>query len=325
MNEKIQNLQAAFFEYLDQEKFTEPPGELYDPINYILGIGGKRMRPVLLLAAASAYTPEWKRALPAALGIEIFHNFTLLHDDIMDEAELRRGKPTGHMIYGRNSAILSGDAMMLLSLQFILKSVNPDNRATIVDGYLHVALNVCIGQQYDMNFERQACPPMVDYLSMIHGKTAVLPAEALRIGALVGGGTPEEANKLFRFGENLGMAFQMQDDWLDLYGDADVFGKKPGGDVLQNKKTVMFIIGMQDMDEKDKIRLQELYQKDVREESKIKEVKALYNKWGIGDKVEKLKKEYHEKSLIALSELNIPKENSEVFYSIAEYLLNREK
>ena len=146
MNIQIVNYQKSFLEYLDKERFERHPQELYDPINYILENGGKRMRPVLLLAAAASFADNWKKALPAALGIEIFHNFTLLHDDIMDEADLRRGRPTGHIAFGRNSSILSGDAMMLLSMQYILKSCTPQNRAEIVDGYLKVALEVCVGQ-----------------------------------------------------------------------------------------------------------------------------------------------------------------------------------
>lgn len=325
MNQNLQLLQRAFLDYLEAEKFGNPPQELYEPINYILSIGGKRMRPVLLLAATSSFSSEWKKALPAALGIEIFHNFTLIHDDIMDNAELRRGKPTSHMVYGENRAILSGDAMMLLSLQYILKSVSESNRAVIVDGYLDVALHVCIGQQYDMNYESQASPPMSDYLNMIRGKTAVLPAEALRIGALLGGASLEDARLLFEFGENLGMAFQMQDDWLDLYGDADVFGKKPGGDVLQNKKTILFILAASKMDVKDQQTLFELYSKEDKSDDKISRVKSLYDKWGIGEEVEGLKTSYHEKSLIALSKLESKGIDIEMYQSIAELLLNRKK
>lgn len=323
MNQEIVQLQKAFIDYLEAERFTDAPQELFDPINYILSIGGKRMRPILLLAACAAYQKDWQASLPAALGIEIFHNFTLLHDDIMDEASLRRGKPTGHIVYGRNSAILSGDAMMLLSLQYILKSCNPNNRSSIVDGYLDVALNVCIGQQYDMNFENLTCPPMSDYLGMIRGKTAVLPAEALRIGALVGGATTSDARQLFQYGEDLGMAFQMQDDWLDLFGEADVFGKKPGGDVIQNKKTILFILAAEVMDEADRTKLFDLYDGQYDEDQKVKTVKELYEKWGVGDKVEELKTAYHEKSLLALSGLELSDDKKQIFYNIAEMLLNR--
>ncbi|MDX1683675.1 MAG: polyprenyl synthetase family protein [Saprospiraceae bacterium] len=321
----IKEYQQAFLEYLESEKFQDPPKELYAPINYILGIGGKRMRPILLLAAAAAFDKDWARALPAALGIEIFHNFTLLHDDIMDEAELRRGQPTGHIVYGRNSAILSGDAMMLLSLQYILRSCTSETRSRIVDGYLDVALNVCVGQQYDMNFEHIECPPMDDYLGMIRGKTAVLPGEALRIGATIGGADETQAQHLFDFGENLGMAFQMQDDWLDLYGDAAVFGKKSGGDVLQNKKTILFILGIQEMNSEDRQLLIELYSLDDKSNGKIEEVKALYDKWGVGDKVDELKQSFHDKSLLALSRLEIEEDSLDIFYAIAEFLLNRSR
>lgn len=323
MNIELTTYHQGFLDYLKKEHFDQSPGELYDPINYILGLGGKRMRPILVLAAAGAFDRPWQSALPAALGIEIFHNFTLIHDDIMDEADLRRGKPTSHKLYGRNAAILSGDAMMLLSLKYILRSCDPENRAEIVDGYLDIALQVCIGQQWDMNFESLSSPSLHEYLHMIEGKTAVLPAEALRIGALIGGSTTEQSHQLFDFGLNLGLAFQMQDDWLDLYGDAKLVGKVHGGDILQKKKTILFVCAFNKLNEQGRKELISLYNTDDRSQEKIARVRDLFNSVDVEMEVQKLKQAYHDKSLASLEGLNIPNSRKEIFHGLANTLLNR--
>lgn len=323
MSQQLEVLRSAFEDYLKESIFQDEPSELYAPINYIMKIGGKRMRPVLVLAASAAFTDNWQRALPAALGFELFHNFTLLHDDIMDNAMLRRGQPSGHVKYGRNSAILSGDAMMLKSLQFVKLACKDNNESLMMDYFLNTALEVCIGQQLDMNFEEMECPALVDYIEMIRGKTAVLPAECLRIGALIGGASSDDARLVYEFGENLGLAFQMQDDWLDIFGNENLVGKKSGGDILQNKKTVLFILAAQTMDESDRKRLFSLYSTNDQGDQKVEEVKSLFVKWQIGDKVNQLKTDYHNLSLLALDKLDIPDKRKEVFYQFAEMLINR--
>ena len=325
MNNQLATYQKAFLDYLAKERFSDTPNELYDPINYILDIGGKRMRPILLLAGCGAFNKEWHEALPAALGVEIFHNFTLLHDDIMDEADLRRNKPTTHKVFGQDSAILSGDAMMLISLQYVVKSCMPHNRSTIVDGFVQVGLDICIGQQLDMNFESLASPSLEAYLKMIEGKTAVLPAEALRIGALIGGASIEQANALMKFGLNLGMAFQMQDDWLDLYGDSELVGKTAGGDILRNKKTILFVMAMKEADDTDRNALKLLFTQEVPSDNKVKQVREIFDRYEVGGKVDALKQHFHELSLAALNELEIDTSKKQVFSDLAEMLLNRKK
>lgn len=325
MNNQLAIYQRAFLDYLEEERFLKAPNELYDPINYILDIGGKRMRPILLLAGCGAFKEKWQDALPAALGVEIFHNFTLLHDDIMDEADLRRNKPTTHKVFGQDSAILSGDAMMLISLQYVVKSCSSHNRSSIVDGFVQVGLDICIGQQLDMNFESLVSPSLELYLDMIEGKTAVLPAEALRIGALIGGASAEQADVLKRFGLNLGMAFQMQDDWLDLYGDAELVGKTAGGDILRNKKTILFVMAMKEADDVDRNMLKQLFAKEESSSDKVEKVREIFDKYKVGEKVDALKQHYHKLSLSALDELEIHANQKQVFIDLAEMLLNRKK
>jgi geranylgeranyl diphosphate synthase type II len=323
MNQKLDLFRKVFEEYLKRSIFSDRPAELYAPINYIMQIGGKRMRPVLVLAGAAAFTDEWKKALPAALGFELFHNFTLLHDDIMDNALVRRGRPAGHVKFGRNSAILSGDAMMLKSLQFVKKACTGQQESLMMDYFLSTALEVCIGQQQDMNFEQIECPSLSEYIEMIKGKTAVLPAECLRIGAMIGGASEQDASLLYKFGENLGVAFQMQDDWLDVFGNAELVGKKTGGDILQNKKTVLFILSAQSMDAEDRKKLFDHYQNSDQSDVKVSKVKELFVKWNIGDKVNELKSDFHNRSLLALEGLDIPDERKAAFNQFAETLLNR--
>ena len=323
MSHQLDLFRSEFEEYLKLHRFQEEPQQLYDPINYIMEIGGKRMRPVLVLAAAAAFSKEWRRALPAALGFELFHNFTLLHDDIMDNADVRRGVPAGHVKFGRNSAILSGDAMLLKAIQYVKSACKGPHESLWMDQFLGTALNVCIGQQRDMNFETDDGPSLNAYIEMIKGKTAVLPAECMRMGALIGGATKESADLLYAFGEALGVAFQMQDDWLDAFGREELVGKKSGGDILQNKKTILFILAAEHMNDEDRERLLKWYGSEEMSDEKITSVKNLFVKWQIEDKVNVLKTEYHNRSLLALDQLQIPKEKKAVFYQFAEMLLNR--
>ena len=218
---------------------AEPKG-LYEPVDYVLGLGGKRLRPVLMLLVYSLYKPDYELIMPAAVAIEMYHNYTLLHDDLMDHADLRRGKPTVHKVWDNNTAILSGDVMLVLACRGLLSLQNPKTNEAM-ELFLRTATEVAEGQQMDMNFEKRDDVTEAEYIAMIRLKTAVLVAAAARMGALLGGAAERDCDKLQSFGERVGLAFQLQDDLLDAYGNTSVFGKRTGGDILQNKRTWLFI------------------------------------------------------------------------------------
>ena len=217
--------------------YPQEPAELYNPIRYELSLGGKRIRPVLTLLACELFDGDYRNALDAATGIEIFHNFTLLHDDVMDKADIRRGKPTVHVKWNENTAILSGDAMQIIAFMHMMKTPEKSRKA-VCDVFLKTSLEICEGQQYDMEFESRNDVKEEEYLDMIRLKTAVLLGGALKIGALIAGASKNDADKIYKFGENIGLAFQLRDDYLDVYGDPEIFGKNIGGDILNNKKNI---------------------------------------------------------------------------------------
>ena len=234
--ELLQEVQRA----VENIAYPPAPAGLYEPIRYELSLGGKRIRPVLTLMACELFGGDRRMAIDAATGLEIFHNFTLLHDDVMDKADLRRGKPTVHIKWDENSAILSGDAMQILSYMYIMKSPEA-SRAAVCDIYLKTALEICEGQQYDMEFESRNDVREEEYIEMIRLKTAVLLGCALKTGAIIAGAPAADADRIYDFGVNIGLAFQLRDDYLDVYGDPAVFGKNIGGDILNNKKTYMLM------------------------------------------------------------------------------------
>ena len=236
----IEQLQHLVNKAIADTKYTEQPAELYEPISYLMQLGGKRMRPVLVLIATEMFDGNVLKALDAAIGIELFHNFTLMHDDIMDKAPLRRGKPTVHAKWNESAAILSGDVMFVEAYKLMIK-VEDSILREVLAIFSDTASGVCQGQQADMNFEKRDEVSLAEYLEMIRQKTAVLLAGSMQIGALIGGAVPDQANLLYEFGENLGLAFQLQDDILDVYGNPEKFGKQVGGDILSNKKTFMLI------------------------------------------------------------------------------------
>ena len=241
-------------EALEKENFHREPRELYDPITYILSLGGKRIRPVMLLMAADMFGGNPETAMPAALGLEIFHNFSLVHDDIMDRAPLRRGKPTVHEKWNANSAILSGDTMLVKAYEQFLRLPEPLIRPAL--GIFNLtATGVCEGQQMDMNFEERNDVTIDEYLEMIRFKTAVLIGAAFRLGSLVAGASETNQQQLFEFGIHTGLLFQLRDDLLDTYGDAAIFGKKQYGDILTNKKTFLYLKALEYTSKKEKIRL----------------------------------------------------------------------
>jgi geranylgeranyl diphosphate synthase type II len=272
----LEQLQEKIVSGLKNLNFNREPAELYAPISYTLEMGGKRLRPALCLLACDLVGGRIEEALDPALGIEIFHNFTLLHDDIMDKAPLRRGKDTVHIKWDANAAILSGDTMMALSYEYIMKA--PERICSDVFSVFNkTAIEVCEGQQFDMNFETAEQVGIDNYLEMIRLKTAVLLAGSLKIGALIGGASKELAESLYRFGENIGIAFQLKDDLLDAFSDAEKFGKTTGGDIVTNKKTFLYLKAFERADEKQKAELNRLFRDpEIHRDDKVAGVLAVY-------------------------------------------------
>ena len=242
--EHIAAYQKQFLDFLNNKKWPSNPERLYAPITYILGLGGKRLRPILTLMGANAFGQQTTPALPAALAVELFHNFTLLHDDIMDDAPLRRGKPTVHTKWDNNLAILSGDALLIAAYQ-ALEAYEESLYSQLTRVLSKTAIEVCEGQQYDMDFEKRTNVSEGEYLHMIKLKTAVLVGCALKMGALIAGASLKQSEEIYQIGESIGLAFQIQDDYLDAFGDPKSFGKQVGGDIIENKKTMLYYLAIE--------------------------------------------------------------------------------
>jgi len=287
-------------------QFTRTPQGLYDPVSYVLSMGGKRIRPVLMLMAYNLYKEDVESIFGPATGIEVYHNYTLLHDDLMDRADRRRGKETVHKVWGDNAAILSGDAMLVLAYQFMAQC--PDARLKeVLDLFSLTALEICEGQQLDMEFESRKDVKEEEYLEMIRLKTSVLLAASLKIGALLGGAPAKDADLLYDFGMNLGVAFQLKDDLLDVYGDAALFGKNIGGDILCNKKTYMLIKAFEHADSGQLHRLNAWVDAvSFNPAEKIAAVTDLYNQIGIKALCEEKIMEYSERAARSLAAVNVP-------------------
>jgi len=296
------------------------PATLYEPVRYILDLGGKRLRPVLVLLAAELNGGRAEAALGPALGIEWFHNFSLLHDDIMDRAALRRGKPTVHVRYSPSAAILSGDVMLVDAFRF-LSQVSPELLPELLERFSRTAVEVCEGQQLDMDFEKRPDVRKDEYLEMIRLKTAVLLGCSLYVGGRVGGASPEQAEALYTFGEQLGLAFQLRDDLLDSYGDPDKFGKTVGGDVLQDKKTYLFIHALEHASVQER---QRLLNNSKTGAEKVQEVLSLYANTGARTATEAAIHDHHQQALDALTRAALPPAGEEALRDLAEYLLVRE-
>jgi geranylgeranyl diphosphate synthase type II len=304
--------------HLDRE-----PKALFQPIRYSMSIGGKRMRPLLCLMACDLVGGDIIQAMPAALGIEIFHNFTLVHDDIMDNAPLRRGQETVYKKWNTNIAILSGDTMFALAYEHMAASprhVLPD----ILDVFTNTAREVCEGQQYDMDFELQDDTSLEEYLRMIRLKTAVLLGCSLKVGALAGGGDRDTADRLYRIGENLGIAFQIRDDYLDTFGDEKLFGKKTGGDILANKKTYLYLAALIHGRSEVSEELKKIYLENTMEpEAKIRKVKALFTEARVGELCESTTAAYYQAALDEFEKLNITGERIIPLKEFARKLIGR--
>jgi geranylgeranyl diphosphate synthase type II len=319
----ILEFQEKFEQYLQEQQFNNSPKELYEPVHYILSLGGKRIRPALVLLATKAFGGNVATAFPLAFVMELFHNFTLVHDDIMDNASLRRGNPTVHVKYNNNTAILSGDVMMIWCYNY-LTNLPDDKFKAVFELFNDTAIKVCEGQQMDMVFETKAIVAEEEYLKMIEYKTSVLLACCLKAGAILANATADDAEKMYEFGLNIGLTFQVQDDILDAFGAADKVGKEQGGDIKNNKKTLLLINALQVAKDNDANTLQTLL--DSNDEQKVPQTLALFQQLGVKQYAENVAANFHQKAFTALDTITalseIDKQDLKLF---AEYLLNREQ
>jgi geranylgeranyl diphosphate synthase type II len=283
----------AYLDYQKQHPFQGKPAELYDPANYILSLGGKRIRPVLVLLGYGLYKDDIENAMPLAHAVEVFHNFTLMHDDIMDRADVRRGQATVHRKWNDNIAILSGDMMLVKAYEAILYlNTDEKTRVEISRSFSQMAEEVCIGQQFDMNFEDQSAVGKEEYLEMIKLKTSVLLAYSLKAGAALAGAPTEDQDVLYNYGLNIGLAFQVMDDYLDTFGDSASFGKKIGGDILENKKTLLWIEAQKRANKEQKEALNLWYATTVQSQTKIDEVTKLFKSLNVDQYAQNIMNQY---------------------------------
>jgi len=306
--------------------FCEKNGEgtLFQPINYIMQLGGKRMRPILSLMAANLFTDELEEAIYPALAIEVFHNFTLMHDDIMDNSPIRRGQPTVHQKWDNNAAILSGDTMLVQSYQLLIKT-NPDKLTDIIRLFNTTAIEVCEGQQMDMEFEKRSIVSVEEYLEMIRLKTSVLVGGAMQIGAIIGNADEASQKTLYTFGESLGIAFQLHDDYLDIFGQKENTGKQNGGDIMADKKTFLLIRAFEKAGNDEKAILEKyIGNKNYSDTEKVEAIKKVYEKLGLKEELISLAKSYFEKAMSALDQLQVAENRKEPLKKIAAALQTRQ-
>jgi len=309
---------------IDGLNWKMEPYHLYEPIEYVLSLGGKRIRPVFALLACQLFDDNHEKALNPAIAIEVFHNFTLLHDDIMDKAEMRRNRPTVHTKWNENTAILSGDAMLIKAYQ-LLAQCDPAILKPILDVFSQTSIEVCEGQQLDMDFETRNDVSIDEYINMIRLKTAVLLAGSLKIGAICGGASEKEADLLYRFGIDIGIAFQLKDDYLDVYGNPDKFGKNIGGDICCNKKTFLLINALEKADGNASSELRYLTGSETFDRNeKIRAVTAIYDNLNLRSHTEHEMQLYYENALLTLKEIPALEEKKRELAIFAENLLYRE-
>lgn len=326
MAHRIQEFKTLIEENLKNLPFPAHPAQLYDPIRYFLNIGGKRIRPILVMLGAEIFKDEIEKdALPAALAVELFHNFTLMHDDIMDHADLRRGFDTVHKKWNPNVAILSGDNLMIYAYQALAKC--PDQYVSeLVKVFSEMAIGVCEGQQLDMDFEELQTLTQEDYFEMIEKKTSILLGAALKMGAIIGGANQDEQEALYRFGINLGLAFQIQDDLLDTYGNQNEVGKFIGGDIIENKKTILYIAAINQSNLEQKEELLKLYsttQLNLDNNIKIQSVISIFDELNVKNTVQNLKNSCIERAYEDLKVLRVAENRLENLRNLAQTLLNR--
>ncbi|NPA43904.1 MAG: polyprenyl synthetase family protein [Chlorobi bacterium] len=321
----IEQLQQKISDEINKVDLVKEPANLYQPIKYTLDAGGKRIRPALVLAACNIFSKDIENAIPVALAFEVFHNFTLLHDDIMDNSPKRRNKETVHVKWNENIAILSGDAMMIKAYGF-LNDLTANLLKEIFPVFNKTALEVCEGQQYDMDFETTENVSEKDYLKMIKLKTSVLIAASLKAGAISGGANEKDADLLYDFGLNIGLAFQLQDDLLDVYADTNVFGKQTGNDIITGKKTFLLINAMERADDETLKELKNLISdQKIDKQEKVAKVTSIYNSLGIKELTENKISQLHNKAINSLNSLSVENGKKEVLLSFADLIMKRKK
>ena len=306
-------------------QYPKAPAALYEPIAYTMALGGKRLRPVLALMACDAFCGDHSRAINQAVGIELYHNFTLLHDDVMDKADVRRGKPTVHVRWNDNVAILSGDAMLTMAGQRVAEADSAHIKAAM-ELFNRTAMEVYEGQQYDMDFENRNDVTEEEYIAMIRLKTSVLLGCACKMGAIMADADAKDADRIYQYGVDLGVAFQLQDDWLDVYGDPATFGKEIGGDIMNNKKTFMLINAMNRATGADREELTHwLAAENPAREKKVAAVTAIYTRLGISELATEAMNRYNDRALQVLDSINISEEARQQFRAFANMLMHRNR
>ncbi|MBQ4818812.1 polyprenyl synthetase family protein [Aquimarina sp. MMG016] len=319
----ISDYQGYFLEYLSQKNKTKEPKNLYEPISYILNLGGKRLRPTLVLMASEIFGSSYEKALDAALAIEVFHNFSLIHDDIMDDAPLRRGKETVHERWDINTGILSGDAMLINAYQ-LFESYEGDTFRELAKLFTKTAIEVCEGQQYDIDFETRDDVTIPEYLKMIEYKTAVLVGAAMQMGAIIAEASENCRESIYDFGRLLGLAFQLQDDYLDAFGNPETFGKQVGGDIIENKKTFLYLKALEYASKDEQKQLEGLFSLSPEDPTeKIHTVKSLFESTGAKDRTRSEIEKYTEEAFAVLDELSIADEKKQLLKLFGENLMNR--
>lgn len=322
--QSTERYRKEFIAYLSEKIQKKEPENLYEPMLYILGLGGKRVRPVLVMMAAEMFGSDYKKALDAALAIEVFHNFSLVHDDIMDDAPLRRGKKTVHERWDVNTAILSGDAMLIKAYQ-LFENYSGETFRELAELFSKTAIEVCEGQQYDMDFESREDVSIEEYLRMIEYKTAVLVGASLKMGAIVAGASEENRRQIYEFGRLLGIAFQLQDDYLDAFGDPQTFGKQVGGDIIENKKTFLYLTTLGKSGSKEAVQLEHLYSINPPDASaKIETVKGLFESSGAAELTRREIEKFTKMAFSALEQLDISEEKKELLRQFGHGLMERE-
>ena len=315
--------QAQINEYLVQLRDSVEQVELKQILQQAIEAGGKRVRPILCLLAYKMFDADYQRALPQAVALELFHTFSLVHDDIMDEAPTRRGHPSIYKSYGRDRAILAGDVILILAYNELLADLNPQLTGEVMACFSKMAVQVCEGQMLDMDFEEDRFPDQEDYMKMIELKTSVLIGAALKIGAIVGGAREKEANALYRYGILQGLAFQIQDDLLDAYGDPQVIGKQPGGDIIQKKKTLLTILcALKSGNDRDKFE-NYFFDDQMNPEKKIKLILDAYKKYGIKEDVELIKNSLVKEAETILAGLEVENRRKLELIEISNWLMHR--
>ncbi|MDO5509662.1 MAG: polyprenyl synthetase family protein [Weeksellaceae bacterium] len=322
MTEKLQEYKTFLDAAVEEHVFQEEPIELFEPINYILALRGKRLRPIITLMACDLFSNDYHVALKPALAMEFFHNFTLMHDDIMDSATMRRGKSTVHRKFGVNAAILSGDALLIKSYQYF-EDVPEHFFKPLVVLFSETGMLICKGQQMDMNFESRSDVTEEEYMEMIFYKTGALTAGAFKIGALLGNASAEDAEHMYEFGKNLGIAFQLKDDLLDVYGDKAAVGKKIAGDILENKKTILYIEAMKLANEQQKDELLFWYSKSTDNVDKIYAVTAIFDKLDVDKKISQKIEKYTILAKKSLENVSGNVKSKDLLYSFSDYLIGR--